>query len=182
MIIGISGKSGSGKTSVANELVRYGYALFNLDSCSEVIREKYRDEIVALVERKDILINGAIDSKKLGKVIFSDAGLMRKYNEFVYCKQKTMIESFLQENEKVVIDSMFLPIMDVFRLCDYKILIECEDSIRRKRILDRDNIDEEYLNNREKHALKYNKEDFDYVIDNSYSYEEKVLEILKEME
>jgi len=181
MIIGISGKSGSGKTSIANELVNKGYDIFNLDRCSKLIREMYKEEIVNLVKSKDILTNDEIDSKKLGKLLFNDLELMDLYNKFIYSKQKDMIEEFIKENEKVVIDGMFLPIMDIFDLCNYKILVECEEDIRKKRILDRDKIDEEYLNKREKYSLEYNKDDFDFVIDNSYSYKEKLEEMLKEM-
>lgn len=179
MIIGVSGKSGSGKSSVskyiANELK---YTLLDLDLISKNIRISYKADIVGLID-EDILEGNEIDSKKLGKILFSDSKLMNKYNEFVYAKLKEEILKY--EGENVVIDSIFLPIMDVFEKIDVKILVKCDDSKRKIRVMKRDNISEEYFLLREKNALEYNDNQFDYIVDNDIDYIKQLDDILNKI-
>lgn len=172
MIIGISGKSGSGKSTLALELSReLDYKLIDIDQLVRVILERYKEEILNFIEDRSILIDGKIDSKKLGAILFEDKFLMNKYNELIYSFLKGMIDEEVKEFKNVIIDSMFLPIMDVFTICDFKVLTICEDMARLKRLETRDNATLEYIKKRESHSLNYNYEDFDLIIDTTKSYD-----------
>lgn len=179
MIIGVSGKSGSGKSSVARYLANeLGFILLDLDVISKKIREDYKSEILELV-RENILNKNDIDSKKLGKILFENPGLMEKYNLFIYSKQKEVIATY--EGQDIVIDSIFLPIMEIFSNLDIKILVSCDEKIRMERVMKRDNISEEYFLLRDKNGLSYNKEDFDYIIDNDNGYIEQLETLLNKI-
>ena len=171
MIIMVSGKSGSGKSSVARYLAKELDCFYvDLDEISSHIRDEYIDEIVSLVGSKKIVSEGRIDSKSLGKILFDNKELMDKYNLFIYEKQNEVLDRVLREERNVVIDSMFLPIMDIFKLGDYKILVTCEDDLRYQRIIERDNIPLEYLKKRDSFSLDYKPNEFNLVIDNNSSY------------
>lgn len=179
MIIGVSGKSGSGKSSISKYLEkRLNYKLLDLDFVSKEIIKRYKKEILDIVNY-DILENEEIDSKKLGKILFNDKGLMEKYNLFVYEKLNEEINKHLNDN--LILDSIFLPIMSIFEKIDVKILVMCDDNIRVERILNRDKIDLEYLKSREKNGLEYKEDDFDYLIDNNKDYKEQVEQIIKKI-
>ena len=102
--------------------------------------------------------------------MFDNKELMDKYNLFIYEKQNEVLDRVLREERNVVIDSMFLPIMDIFKLGDYKILVTCEDDLRYQRIIERDNIPLEYLKKRDSFSLDYKPNEFNLVIDNNSSY------------
>lgn len=182
MIIGISGKSGSGKSVVSKYICKkLGYTWIDLDKESSLIRDMYKDEIVSLVDTDNILINGRIDSKLLGDLLFNDECLMDKYNNFIYSKLKEKIKKIIKANDGVVIDSIFLPIMEIFSECDYKILVVCDDKERKKRVLSRDNIGEEYFNKRESFGLSYNLNDFSFVVDNNLDYTSQLDSIIEKI-
>lgn len=171
MIIGISGKSGSGKSSAARYLEKeLGYKRIDLDEISKSIRKEYQQEIIKLVNNKSVLISDEIDSKLLGNILFNNKELMDKYNEFIYVKLKEKISEYVSKYSHLIIDSIFLPIMDEFKLCDLKILIECDEQKRQERIIKRDKITMEYLKQREKNGYEYNKNDYDYVIFNDDNF------------
>lgn len=171
MIIGISGKSGSGKSSAARYLEKeLGYKRVDLDEISKSIRKEYQQEIIELVNNKSVLISDEIDSKLLGNILFNNKELMDKYNEFIYVKLKEKISEYVSKYSHLIIDSIFLPIMDEFKLCDFKILIECDEQKRQERIIKRDKITIEYLKQREKNGYEYNKNDYDYVIFNDDNF------------
>lgn len=182
MIIGISGKSGSGKSAISNYICnKLGYIWIDLDKESSLIRGIYKNEIVTLVGTDNILVNGIIDSKLLGNLLFGNKYLMDKYNDFIYSKQKERIEKVIETNNGIVIDSMFLPIMEIFSECDYKILVICDDKERKKRVLSRDNISEVYFDKRENFGLSYNLDDFNFVIDNNLDYTSQLDSIIEKI-
>lgn len=179
MILGISGKSGSGKSSLGEYLQNsHGFVWINCDQLASDIRNSHQKEIVELVKDEKIVINGKIDSKKLGGLLFEDKELLKTYNNYIYSILKSIVEKIILENVNVAIDSMFLPIMDVFDMCNYKILVVCDDNKRKKRILKRDNISEEYFYKRDSNGLDYDSENFDFIIDNNEGFLEEIENIL----
>ena len=179
MKIGVSGKSGSGKSSVSRYISKaLNFTLIDLDIVSKNIRNEYKNEIQKLVN-EDIIVDGEIDSKKLGSILFENKDMMNKYNLFIYERQKEILEEY--KNEDIVIDSMFLPIMDIFNDLDVKIFVTCKDEIREKRVTSRDNITREYFLSRDKNSLNYDVTLFDYVINNDIEYLEQTNEIISKI-
>ena len=106
---------------------------------------------------------------------------MKDYNLFIYKELRKRLDSELKKDRIYVIDSIFLPIMEIFNNCQYKILVVCDDLVRKERIIKRDHISEEYFNRRESFKIVYNEKDYDYVIDNENNYQSQVNEIIKSM-
>ena len=182
MLIGVSGKSGSGKSSVAKYLAnKLGATLIDLDVWSKEIRDNYPEKILEIVKDSSILVEGKIDSKRLGNVLFGNSNLMKDYNLFIYEELRKRLDSELKKDRIYVLDSIFLPIMEIFNNCEYKILVVCDDLVRKERIIKRDHISEEYFNRRESFKIVYNEKDYDYVIDNENNYQSQVNEIIKSM-
>ena len=88
------------------------------------------------------------------------------------CNFKQQIYSnFINKYDNIVIDSMFLPIMnEIYEKIDYKILVLLDDEKRMERILKRDNLNEEYYKKRDNYSLDYSKFNFDLVIDNNVDF------------
>lgn len=179
MKIGVSGKSCTGKSSISKYLSEeLNFVLVDIDILSKKIRNENKDEIIKLVGQ-DILTNGEIDSKKLGRILFEDKELMNSYNDYIYSKQLELLKEY--DSSNIVIDSMFLPIMDIFEKLDVKILVESNDEIRLERALKRDGITKEYFLARDKNSLSYNKNEFDYVINNDTGFLNQIEDIVKKI-
>lgn len=179
MIIGVSGKSGSGKSSVARYIAnKLKYYYLDIDELSKNIRSEYKDEIIELVDM-DVIDNEEIDTKKLGNILFNDKELMKKYNLFIYSKQLTKINSYISKYKNLVIDSMFLPLMEeIFSQIDLNILVVIDENLRMERVIKRDNINEEYYKKRDRYSLDYSKFEFDFIVDNNIDYKEEVDSLL----
>ena len=180
MIIGVSGKSGSGKSVVSNYLAScLGCKWIDVDRYAKEIREEYKSDIIQLINVDDIVDDkGNIDSKLLGRILFNDKELMEKYNLFIYSKLKVIIKELVDKYENVVIDTIFLPIMDVFYECNYKFLVVCDDELRKERLSLRDDISLDYIEKRDVNGLSYSEAEFDFVIDNSKDYKLIIDEII----
>ena len=70
--IAISGNIASGKSTVENLLKQKGYKVFDTDTITHDLLEKYNSDIIKLFEKDNISENGFISRKKLGLVVFSD--------------------------------------------------------------------------------------------------------------
>ena len=179
MILGISGKSGAGKSSISAYIEsHYGFKWIDTDELARKIRESNIEEIVSLVSNKEIIKDGKVDSKLLGAILFDNKHLLDEYNKLIYLKLKDYLESEISKYEDVIVDSLFLPIMDVFSWCDYKIFVDCDDDVRKERIIKRDSISQEYFSKRDENGLIYNKNDFDFVIVNNDDYTLSVKEVM----
>lgn len=176
MIIGISGKSGSGKSSISRIIEKeLGFKWLEIDNYAKEIRENHKDDILRLVDNHKIINSDKIDSKVLGNLLFDNEELMKEYNQFIYSKLKTVIDEDVKKYPFIIVDSLFLPIMEIFNKCDYKILVKSNDKLRIERLLNRENITLEYLKKRESYAPCYNESDFDLVLDNNGSLDIKDL-------
>lgn len=177
-IIGVSGKTGCGKTTFSKYLVdifeksakkaiyididKVGY---NVVTNNEKVQK-------ALIKRfgYEILENKVISIKKLNDLVFSREATFNSLNRITLpaiCEEISNLISLYSEYDYIILDYALLPeIKKYFNLCNYKILLESSFEDRKNRVILRDNIDEDKFQKREKTTLYYNKKDFDIVINN----------------
>ena len=87
---------------------------------------------------------------------------------WAYMEQK-LDDVLLQKQQYFVFDWALLPKVKFWNMCDVKILVTSDDTMRKERILERDHISEEYLEKRESATLDYSKLSFDFIFDNDYT-------------
>lgn len=170
MIIGITGKSGSGKTTITNLLQeRREYEVIHVDDLTHTILE-LEEVVEALISVYGISIlndKNGIDRKKLGSILFSNPDKMEEYNLFIWKFIEKYIDSIIESsNRDIIIDWMQLPLTKYFYESDFRILVEAPWAIRKVRVQERDHISEDYFFSRENHSIEYSEEDFDYIIVN----------------
>lgn len=170
MIIGITGKSGSGKTTITNLLQeKRDYEVIHVDDLTHTILEleEIKGKLISSYGISILNEEGEIDRKKLGNILFSDSNKMKEYNLFIWNFIEKYIDSIIKNSNKdIIIDWMQLPLTKYFYSSDFRILVEAPQAIRKKRVQERDGITEAYFLNRENNGLEYSREDFDYVIMN----------------
>lgn len=174
-LIGITGKTGTGKSTIATTLAQ------KLDGqyvdIDKIGHQATSDPIIAKklcnVFGNELLNeNGNIDRKKLGNIVFSDTDKMQILTDITWeYMEQELDRILLQKQQCFVFDWALLPKVKFWDMCDIKILVTSDDIIRKKRILERDHISEEYLEKRESATLNYSKLSFDFIFNNDYTKE-----------
>lgn len=172
MIIGISGKSGSGKSKIAEDLAKeLGANVINFDRISHLAiqTDTFKELVKTKISTNVFDNNGNIMRKKLGEVVFNDK---EKLNLINTCSEKIMceiIDKLIEENKLpyIILEYSLLHLMKYFNMCDFKILVTAKESIRCERVMNRDGISEEYFALREKNSPNYIPSLFNTVIENN---------------
>ena len=181
MIICVCGKSGSGKSTISNELKKiYGEKVIHveIDKIGHKVLndERVKNELVKYFGN-NILNDNFVSRKKLGDIVFNSRNSMKKLSNITWKYMESEIDNIINNNKNkiIVLDYILLPITKYFNMADLKILMDVEYDIRKKRCITRDNISEEKFDLREKASIDYDKNKFDYIINSS----DKVKELVK---
>ena len=190
MIIGISGKSGTGKSKIAETLAnRLNADIISFDKISHMSLEK--ESFKTLVREKvspDVFdANGNIVRKKLGEVVFQDSKKLNLINTHSEQIMMSIIDELIKSSKKdyIILEYALLPLMKYFKMCDFKILVTVSNAVRFERIMNRDGINEEYLKKREANSPSFIPALFDVVIENNSNEEcsvENIVNLIKNKE
>ncbi len=168
MIVGFTGKSGVGKSTLAKKYATE-HNLYYLDI--DEIGHKILDdpEIKNTIKEKFGIEVSSNDRKKLGELVFASRNNeMKQLADITWEKMKSIIDDYIEFNlaPGIVLDWILLPHTHYFKLCDKKILVTLDEAERRKRVKARDNITDNELDLRDNASIEYNLSDFDEIIDN----------------
>lgn len=154
MIIGITGSSGSGKTSISKLLCKELNA--DIINADEIVREMsmpgevYYNEIIKTFGKDILLENGEINKPKLADIIFNSNEKRDVLNlltfKYVVDEIKTTADS--SKSEIIVIDAPLLIESKLNEICDIVISVIADENIKLQRICVRDSIDENTALNR----------------------------------
>lgn len=165
MIIGICGKSGSGKSTIARKIASIVPDSVYLDI------DKIGHEVLVYPEVqtqiKETFGIESTDRKVLGDIVFNNRYEMDKLADITWNYMKVLIQKFIDDNKDktIILDWLLLTKSHFFNMCDVKILVDAPYEIRLARAMKRDNITQKAFETREKASEQYNKQDFDYVIE-----------------
>lgn len=169
MIIGVCGKSGSGKSTISNEIVGLSNSAVHLDidavGHNVLLIPEVQKELVNYFG-EEIINENVVDRKKLGNLVFNSRSEMDKLSEITWKYMMIEIDNFLETNKDkiIVLDWILLRITKYFEMCDIKILLDIPYEIRMERAIKRDNITKDAFALREKASVDFNENDFDYIL------------------
>ena len=185
-IIGITGKSGSGKTTFASLLAqKLNCKHIDIDPIGHeaLFQPEIFDSLCEKFGRGILDENGKVDRKRVGEVVFSQKQKMDELTELTWGYMQKILDEILIKNDDIIIlDWILLPNSKYWKMCDLKILVTSDENERKQKILKRDNISEEYLEKRESASFDYSTFEFDYIFENDYKVEtmKKIIEEIKE--
>ena len=171
-VIGITGKSGSGKTTFASLLAKEL-------KCKHIDIDKIGHEAIFRPEILDTLCekfgteildeHGKLDRKKMGDIIFTQRHKMKKLSDLTWDFMQQQLDTILSQNdETIVLEWILLPHSRYWKKCDCKILVTSDDVRRKNKVMKRDNISEEYFEKRDSASIDYSQIKFDYTFENDY--------------
>ena len=178
-IIGITGSSGAGKTTLSKILnERKDVKIIDAD---KVVKEmsvpgcEYLEKIEDTFGQEVILEDGNLNRKLLADKIYNNNEALEKLNKLTF---KYVIEEILnrikeikelKETEIIIIDAPLLFESGLEKYCNYVIALIADKELKIERICQRDNIDEKVAKSRLniQHEDSYYTEKADFVINNS---------------
>ena len=150
MIIGLTGKSCSGKDYVAS-LMGEEFLIIDEDHLGHVALDVNKDKLVKAFG-EEILTEGKVDRKKLGPVVFSDKTKLEILNSISHpwmVNETLRICREAEKNGKIpVINAAILEKMGFVPYCNEVVLVSSPYSERLKRALLRDKITPEAFEKR----------------------------------
>lgn len=171
MIIGICGNSGSGKTTLSKtieKLIPENSIHLDIDKIGHLVLtiDEVKKELIKCFG-ENVIKEGNIDRKYLGDLVFNSRDKMESLTNITWKYMGMEIDKFLNINKDkiIILDWILLRDTKYFEMCDIKILLSVPYEIRKTRAMKRDNITESAFDTREKASITYNKEDFDYCIE-----------------
>jgi len=173
MLIGIMGKTGSGKSTITKALNQDDkYEVIDVDKVNHRLLEE-KDLKEENKKRYGCIENDKVNRKKLAMILYNDKEKMQEYNDLIWIYLEKELDRLIENSTKpVIIDWMMLPLTKFYNLCDVKILVESDIEIRKKRIEARDNVDKEHFLSRDRNGLDYKKEDMDFIVNNNKGFDE----------
>ena len=149
-IIGITGGSGGGKTSALGALKTLGAYVIDCDDVYHELLMQSTDMLRELEERfHGIVMDGVLDRKALGQIVFSDSGALEQLNEITHRFVKVEVDRRLMKWEAdggtlAAIDAIALIESGIGALCQVIVGVTAPFEVRVRRIMERDGINEEY--------------------------------------
>lgn len=170
MIIGITGKSGVGKSTHAEKFAKEnGCFVIHIDDIGHKVLESddIKNKLLELFG-EDSVVNGLVDRKYIGDLVFANRHLYKSLSDIVWNSMKNEIDILLNSHSNVILDWILLPHTHYWKMCDKKILVVADESERKVRVMSRDNISTEYLAKRDSAGINYDSIEFDEIIENKY--------------
>ena len=130
-VIGLTGSFGTGKTFVASIFKSLGAKVIDADRIAHKVIRKGSNEyrrIVKLFGKNILNGEGEIDRGKLGKIVFSNAALLRKLAGIVHPKVTREIRRSVGnagKEDTVVIDAPLLIEANLGKLIDKLVVVRC---------------------------------------------------------
>jgi len=190
MVVGLTGQTGSGKSTVSQVFSSNGFAVIDADLVARKVVEKGTKcllEITELFGDEVILPDGCLNRKALGGIVFTDRTKLETLNTIIYPyitgEILRQIRLHSKRGEKLILldaPTLFESRADDF--CEIIISVLADPEIREERIVARDSITPEQARNRMDSQLP---EDFfrthsDYIITNNGTID-SLTEISKEV-
>ena len=146
VVIGITGGTGSGKTSALNAIRDLGGVVIDCDAVYHEMLNQDAELRHAIEVKFHGVFNsdGSLNRKKLGELVFENKERMAQLNEVIYQFLVPEVQRRARDGNLTAIDAINLIESGVGELCDRTVAITAPAELRVRRIMARDGIDERY--------------------------------------
>lgn len=186
MIIGITGGTGCGKTTLLKTIAEKGGLILDCDTIYHQLLTTDKTLLQAIEDRfPGTVENGQLQRKKLGSIVFSDEKALLDLNKITHSAIRTEVLRRLEEKPKLAaIDAIALFEGGLAAFCDVTVAVTAPVEVRVQRLMKRDNISEDYARNRiaAQHQEDWFRQRCDWILENNgteIQFREKCLAFLQ---
>ncbi|MFH0837832.1 MAG: dephospho-CoA kinase [Patescibacteria group bacterium] len=152
MILGITGKSGTGKHTAAKFFEQKGWKVLDADKIAHKLYRPYQRiwrQVVDFFGEGILTRDDTIDRQKLKKIVFGkgpeSAKALKSLNDIVHPELKRYLKDEIyylrKKRANTVVVAALWKELDLLKLCDSVLLIRAGDALAYERIRKRDGID-----------------------------------------
>ena len=154
-IIGITGSSGAGKSTICDILEKeYEVKVINADKIAKRLSKRgtsYIDEITKKFGKDILDEEGELKRKKLAEIIYTSPQKRKELNSCTFKYIRKEIQKEIKKEKEIstiIIDAPLLFECELNKLCNYVVGVVSEKEVQIERIVARDNIDYEHAEKR----------------------------------
>lgn len=150
MILGITGGTGCGKTTLLDIIRQHGGLVLDCDQIYHELLEQDKQLLAAIYRRFPMAFeNGRLNRKKLGAVVFADSTALMELNTITHSAVRQEVQRRLKNWQGLAaIDAIALMESGLGALCDLTVAVTAPLEVRVSRLMARDGITEEYARRR----------------------------------
>lgn len=176
MILGITGGTGCGKTTLLQLIKERGGLVLD---CDEIYHRLLRSDeaMLAAIQGRfpDAFSGGTLDRKALGKIVFADPEALDVLNTITHqAVRKEVLRQLESSPPLAAIDAIALFESGLNHLCDITVAVTAPPESRVRRLMARDGITEDYARSRiaAQHEEAWFRQRCDYILENNTSAED----------
>ena len=150
LIIGITGGTGCGKTTLLKVIAEHGGLILDCDAIYHELLAADTALLAAIESRfPGTVENGVLQRKKLGSIVFSDEKALEDLNKITHGAIKAeVLRRLAQQPKLAAIDAIALFEGGLAELCDVTVAVTAPEEVRVQRLMKRDSITEDYARSR----------------------------------
>ena len=188
MILGITGGTGCGKTTLLNVIAEKGGLILDCDAVYHQLLTR-DDRLLQAIESRfpGTVENGQLQRKKLGTIVFSDQNALQDLNKITHSAIKEEVLRQLEAKPRLAaIDAIALFEGGLAELCDTTVAVTAPVEVRVQRLMLRDQISEDYARSRiaAQHDESWFRQHCHHILENDSTqahFQEKCVAFLKNL-
>ena len=170
MIIGITGGTGCGKTTLLHQIESAGGLILDCDAIYHELLQSDAAMLAAIASRfPGTVEKGVLNRRKLGTIVFADEQALLDLNAITHAAVKREVLRRLESKPSLAaIDAIGLFEGGLAELCDVTVAVTAPEEMRIQRLIQRDGISEEYARSRivAQHSEAWFRERCDCTLEN----------------
>lgn len=139
-IIGLTGGIGSGKSTIARELEKQGFAVYDCDREAKRIIADNKEVQTAIIKLlgEEAFVNGHYNTAYVAQRVFAQKELLEQLNKIVHPAVKEDIIRQTSAVRLLFVESAILCEAGLDDLCEKIIVVEAPEKVRIERVIARD--------------------------------------------